>query len=153
MGVATTVLLPPAPRLVWNMSASAPVGLYLVVPATRLHVGDMVVARAPEPYRHLAARRHYLALNVPLVKRVAATAGDRVCAQGQGVFVNGRRVAERQVADGAGRAMPWWNGCRTLGNGGLFLLTDARHSFDARYFGVSTPEDVLGRARLLWAKP
>src|SRR3546814_4100640 len=82
----------------------------------------MVIARVPIAFRMLAARRHYLPANVPLVKRVAATVGDEVCAVGARVTVNGRLAAKRQTRDGAGRPMPWWSGCAELGLGEYFLL-------------------------------
>src|SRR3546814_4504188 len=75
--LAGTLIAPPRPRFVWNASASAPVGIYAVGDAAPLARGDMVIARVPDEYRMLAARRHYLPANVPLVKRVAAASGDR----------------------------------------------------------------------------
>lgn len=139
--------------LVWNASASAPIGLYGLRSKAAVSRGDMVVAWTPEPARSLAAGRHYLPANVPLVKRVAAVAGDRVCAVGGAISINGRPVARRQRLDAAGRPMPWWSGCRYLRAGEYFLLMDHRRSFDGRYFGVTRSSDVVGRARLLWAQP
>src|SRR3546814_10509098 len=124
----------PRPQLVWNSSASAPVGLYAVDDAAPLARGDMVIARVPIAFRMLAARRHYLPANVPLVKRVAATVGDEVCAVGARVTVNGRLAAKRQTRDGAGRPMPWWSGCAELGRGEYFLLmAGSPASFAGRY--------------------
>ncbi|MBV2147511.1 S26 family signal peptidase [Sphingobium sp. AS12] len=143
---------PPTPRLVWNASASAPIGLYSVAPKSLAEPGDMVIARVPETFRRLAGTRRYLPTNVPLVKRVAAAAGDEVCALGQEIFVNGHWIAERRVTDGAGRAMPMWSGCVRLRGRQLFLLMDAAASFDGRYFGVTEGTDVVGKARLLWAR-
>src|SRR3546814_4448174 len=92
-------------------------------------------------------------LNGPLVKRVAAAAGDEVCAAGARVMVNGRIVARRFERDGTGRPMPWWSGCAELRPGEFFLLmTDSPASFDGRYFGVSDAGDIVGRARLLWRR-
>lgn len=139
--------------LVWNASASAPIGLYRVRPGGPVRRGDMVVAWTPEPARALAATRRYLPANVPLVKRVAAGAGDCICAAGSRVSINGRRVAVRQRSDPAARGMPWWNGCRRLNADEYFLLMDHASSFDGRYFGVTHGRDVIGRAELLWAKP
>jgi len=147
-----SAVLPPAPRFVWNASASAPIGLYAVAPGSLAEPGDMVIARVPEPFRRLAATRHYLPMNVPLVKRVAAATGDEVCALGQEIFVNGRWATERRVVDGAGRAMPAWSGCVRLRGRQLFLLMDAPASFDGRYFGVTSGDDIVGKARLLWAR-
>jgi conjugative transfer signal peptidase TraF len=148
--VGATVIAPPAPRLVWNVSASAPRGLYLVGSPNRAGVGDMVIARVPAPWRRLAAVRRYLPANVPLVKRVAARPGDRICASGKRILVNGRPVAARLAADGHGRPMPWWRGCIRLGEDALFLLMDDPASFDGRYFGPTLRGDIVGSARLLW---
>ncbi|APR52127.1 S26 family signal peptidase [Sphingomonas koreensis] len=150
--VLGSAAFPPAPRLVWNASASAPIGLYSVSPGALAEPGDMVIARVPEPYRRLAATRRYLPMNVPLVKRVAAAAGDEVCALGQEIFVNGRWIAARLVTDGAGRPMPMWSGCVRLRGRQLFLVMDAPASFDGRYFGVTEGGDIIGKARLLWAR-
>ncbi|MBX3562649.1 MAG: S26 family signal peptidase [Sphingomonas sp.] len=149
--VGATLLWPPRPQLLWNASASSPIGLYRVRPADSVRPGEMVVAWPPDEARRLGAARHYLPSNVPLVKRVAAAAGDRVCAAGEAVFVNGRLETLRRAHDPSGRPMPWWTGCEDLGSGDLFLLTPGvPEAFDGRYFGVTRRELVVGRARLLW---
>jgi conjugative transfer signal peptidase TraF len=150
--VLGSAVFPPVPRLVWNASASAPIGLYSVSPGASTEPGDMVIAKVPEPWRRLAATRRYLPMNVPLVKRVEAAAGDEVCALGQEIFVNGSWIAERRIADGAGRSMPMWTGCIRLRGRQLFLLMVAPASFDGRYFGVTEGDDVIGKARLIWAR-
>ncbi|HEX8238274.1 MAG TPA: S26 family signal peptidase [Allosphingosinicella sp.] len=142
----------PRPLLVWNVSASAPLGLYAVGSPNLVQAGEMVVAWTPEPARSLAAQRRYLPSNVPLVKKVAAARGGRVCAVGQAIWVNGRHVAARREVDSRGRPLPWWTGCRDLGEGEYFLLMDNPDSFDGRYFGVTDRQDMIGRAILLWAR-
>lgn len=150
--VLVSIALPPAPRIVWNASASAPVGLYVVTPGAWVEPGDMAVARVPGRYRQLAADRRYVPLDVPLVKRVAAYGGDKVCAAGNQILVNGRRAAVREVRDPKGRPMPKWSGCIRLHGSEVFLLTDNPASFDGRYFGVTKGSDVIGKARLLWRR-
>lgn len=151
--LALTIAIPPTPRLVWNASASAPIGLYAIDPEASIHAGDMVVARLPERWRMLAARRRYLPANVPLVKQVSAVAGDQVCAVGAHVRVNGRPIAERRRADAAGRPLPWWHGCIRLRQGQLFLLMPGSPaSFDGRYFGPSEGVQLVGKATLLWRR-
>ena len=138
-----TLLWPASPLLVWNASASSPIGLYHVGSALGVRPGDTVIA----------AERHYLPRNVPLVKRVGAAAGDRVCAIGEAIFVNGRFVALRRAADPSGRPMPWWTGCEDVLAGDLLLLTSGvPEAFDGRYFGVTRSDHVVGRARLLWPR-
>lgn len=153
IGLIATIGFSPRPRLIWNASASAPIGLYQVSGTASLRSGDMVIAWVPEAARRFAARRRYLPANVPLVKRVAARAGDTVCAIGPVISINGVRIAERRRFDGQGRILPWWQGCTTLEDGELFLLmADAADSFDGRYFGPTNAADVVGEARLLWPR-
>lgn len=141
----------PAPLIVYNASASAPVGLYRVQPAGVIQRGDLVLARMPETLQRLAAERGYVPATVPLVKRIAALAGDTVCALGHVVAIDGRPVAVQRQADGQGRPLPAWTGCRTLSDGDVFLLMgDVLDSFDGRYFGVSPAADVIGRLVPLW---
>jgi conjugative transfer signal peptidase TraF len=148
--LATSASLVPTPRLVWNASASAPIGFYWRV-AGRPFRGDLVLARAPLWARRLAAERRYLPLNVPIVKRVSAVAGDVVCASGDALFIDGRLVAHRLASDRMGRLLPHWEGCETLGAGEFFLLmADVPDSFDGRYFGVSERHDIIGRLVPLW---
>ena len=152
LALGLTIAWPPAPRLVWNASASAPIGLYRVYPGAPARAGDMVVARLTARYRALAAERHYLPANVPLVKRVAAAPDSQVCARGRAILIDNRKVAIRQLSDPHGRPLPWWEGCIRLRGGELFLLTDAPDSFDGRYVGVTEDTDVVGRAVLLWRR-
>ncbi|SBV31856.1 Peptidase S26 conserved region [uncultured Sphingopyxis sp.] len=152
LSLGVTIAAPPRPRLLWNASASAPVGLWRVSPGSSVVRGDMVVVRLASPWRELAARRHYLPANVPLLKRVAAVPGDRVCGFGPWIFVAGRMAAVRRGADGAGRAMPWWQGCRTLGPDALLLLMDDPASFDGRYFGPVKRSAVVGKTVPLWLR-
>lgn len=152
-GITPTLLWPPRPLLLWNASPSSPVGLYAVTSSGRIRVGDMAIAWPPAPARRLAAARHYLPAKVPLVKRVAAGPGDRVCAKGRTIFVNGRLAARRRVRDPSGRPMPWWSGCRLLGPRDLFLLSpNAPDAFDGRYFGVTRSNEIVGKASLLWPR-
>lgn len=150
LALGVTIACPPLPRLVWNASASAPIGLYTVSPGVAVTRGDMVIARVPARWRDLAARRRYIPANVPLVKRVAAGPGDRVCAIHGQIHINGHGVAAQHRMDGRSRIMPRWHGCMILSDGAVFLLMDAPDSFDGRYFGPTAPGDIIGKARLLW---
>ena len=143
-------ILKPAPRLVWNASASAPVGLWRITPGAAPAVGDYVAATPPPAARRLAALRGYLPLNVPLIKAVAATQGDSVCAEGSRILVNGRLVAVRRQRDRRGRPLPWWRGCQRLSAGAVVLLSPSPDGFDSRYFGPVSRAAVIGKAIPLW---
>lgn len=147
-----TIRVSPAPRLLWNASASAPIGLWRVAPGVPVKRHDMVISRLAEPWRALAARRHYLPANVPLVKRVVAAPGDTICANGARVTVNGTQVVTRLDLDRAGRPMPRWHGCHLLRDGAVLLLMDDPASFDGRYFGATARGEIIGRAYPLWLR-
>lgn len=149
--LGVTAVAPPTPLLLWNTTASAPVGFYRVQQVDALHDGDLAVARPPRGLSNWFDRAGYLPRGVPLVKRVAAVARQRVCRRGAAVTVDGRPVASARTHDGMGRHLPRWSGCRTLTRGEVFLLNrDVPDSLDGRYFGPSSLQDVVGRAIPLW---
>lgn len=150
--LATSATLVPTPQLVWNVSASAPIGFYWRIAGVPSH-GDLVLARAPLWARKLAAERAYLPLDVPIIKRVAAVAGHVVCASGDAISIDGRVVAYRLASDGMGRPLPQWEGCEILGAGEFFLLmADVPGSFDGRYFGMTERHEIIGRLVPLWTR-
>jgi conjugative transfer signal peptidase TraF len=142
-------VLSPMPRLVWNASASAPVGFYFVTRDCPRR-GDLVLARTPEHVRTLAAERLYLPANVPLVKRVAALSGDQICADETTIFINGDRITTRLKTDSEGRPLPIWTGCHRLADEVLLLMRDVPASFDGRYFGAVPLASIIGHLHPLW---
>jgi conjugative transfer signal peptidase TraF len=151
--VMLTAWWKPVPLMVWNVSNSAPVGLYVITAASEPVRGGMVLSQMPSGWRQLASSRRYLPANVPLLKRVAAAPGDTICSRGDHIWINGKVSARRLAKDGLGRPMPAWNGCRTLARDELFLLmAESAASFDGRYFGPTARTDIIGRAHLLWAR-
>lgn len=142
----------PAPILIWNASASAPVGLYgLGLGAAR--TGDFVLVRMPKMVGQLADQRGYLPRGVPLVKRIAALPGEHVCAFNDAIIIGGRIAARRLETDSKGRPLPWWNECRPLAGDEVFLINGAAPgSFDSRYFGPVPAENIVGRLVPLWTE-
>lgn len=152
--LAWSTFMRPDARFVYNASDSVPVGWYLVDPAGRKAgsspVGSIVLIRLPDASASLAAQRGYLPIGIPLLKRVAAVAGQRVCIADRIVRIDGVTVAAARVADRAGRPLQAWSGCRRLRPGELFLLSTTNPaSFDSRYFGPVGAPAVLGIARPL----
>lgn len=141
------------PRLMWNASASTPVGLYRLHSADQLRVGDLIADRPPLALARFMAERRYLQLDVPLLKYVGALPGQTVCRQGLLVSVDGRHVATALTRDHARRSLPVWQGCQTLKPGEIFLLNPSvPDSFDGRYFGVLPLSTVTARALPLWTE-
>lgn len=149
LAFAATEALAPDPRLIWNASTSAPIGLYTVRARDRYARGTLVlIAPDADTGRFLAARR-YLPDGTPLLKRIAALPGDTVCRDGSLVRINGRVAAAALARDRRGRALPVWTGCRTLRGGEIFLLNTPRASLDGRYFGPIPAYGLIGTARPL----
>jgi len=137
--------------LLYNPSASVARGWYLIVPATRLEVGMLVIAHLPVWAAQLAAARGYLPITVPVVKRIAARGGEHVCERAGILAILGRPVARALTADSAGRPLPAWQGCRDLRSNEFLLLGEgAADSYDSRYFGPVGANAIIGRAIPLW---
>jgi conjugative transfer signal peptidase TraF len=150
IAVAGLAFHSPGHRLVWNRSKSAPLGLYRVWQNERGSVDQWVIASLPGSISTLAARRRYIAAGVPVLKQIVAATGDRVCALGRTISVNGRPVAVRKLVDRNGRGLPQWRGCRHLDANHVFLLNRlAPDSFDSRYFGPISRQHLLGVVELL----
>src|ERR1700722_7891716 len=139
----------PRPLLVWNVTHSAPIGLYRRVFAD-VENGAWDLVRAPRAAADMAARRGYLPRAVPMVKRVAASTGDHVCRAGQSVSINGHTVAQALWRDSLDRALPVWAGCVDLKPDQIFLITSPPTSFDSRYFGPVPVTNVIERIKPLW---
>ncbi|WP_421737998.1 S26 family signal peptidase [Caulobacter sp.] len=152
VGLAAPLALDPVPRLVWNASASAPIGLWRIRPGAPVSVGDSVLVEPPPAARRLAAQRHYLPANVPMIKTIAAISGATVCARETAITIDGRLVAVRRLADHQGRNLPWWRGCLRLSDGQVMLLNSAPDSFDGRYFGPVERGAIIGKATPLWLR-
>ena len=146
-----TLVVPVTHHLVWNASPSIPTGLYAIRGKASLHVGERIAILPPPQLRRLMRERGYLPDRVPLLKRVAAVSGQRVCRFAHGVTIDGELVGIARARDRAGRPLPAWFGCRKLRTGELFVMNPAApDSFDGRYFGPLMIDDVIGRAKPVW---
>ena len=146
-----TLTVPVSRTAVWNITASVPTGLYLIRGKQSVHVGERVAIQPPLELRNLLAERGYLPVGVPLLKRVAAVSGQRVCRFAHGVTIDGKLVGVARSFDRRDRPLPAWSGCFRLAPGELFVMNPAApDSFDGRYFGVLSMTDVIGRATAIW---
>lgn len=146
-----TLAVPVSRYAVWNATASVPTGLYAIRGKASLHVGERVAIEPPPELRRLLAERGYLPTGVPLLKRIAAVSGQRVCRFGHGVAIDGNFAGVARAHDRLGRPLPTWFGCRMLRDRELFVMNPAApDSFDGRYFGVLRNADVIGRATPVW---
>ncbi|MGB6397858.1 MAG: S26 family signal peptidase [Bradyrhizobium sp.] len=147
----STIGAQPATHYIWNASESVPVGLYLVRPAARLAVTQIVVVEPPEPLATFLAEGGYLPRGVPLLKRVLALPGQTVCRDQLIITVDKTWVGEARERDSRGRPLPIWQGCHVIVDGEVFLMNwQSADSLDGRYFGALPTSAIIGRAEPLW---
>lgn len=137
--------------LIWNVTPSAPIGLYGVQPLVQFRRTDLVVLEAPPPLESFLAERGYLAQNIPLLKRVVGVPGQTVCRTGRSITVDGAVMGEALERDSFRRPMPVWSGCHRIAPDEIFLMNrDAESSLDGRYFGPVSTSSITGLAVPLW---
>ncbi|HEF5875679.1 TPA: S26 family signal peptidase [Burkholderia cenocepacia] len=151
IGIAATSATDMPLRLVWNATASAPVGFYTIEPADRIEVPELIAIMPPEPLAGFMVGRGYVGRGVPLLKRVVGLPGQRVCRTRHTITVDGVEMGDALERDRMGRALPVWQGCRVIADGQLLLMNiDVPDSLDGRYFGPVPASAVIGRALPLW---
>ena len=140
-----------APRLLWNETASVPVGLYRVRTGSALRIGDIAAIRLPDHLALLLATRGYLPFGVPLLKPVAALPGQDVCRVKNTITIDGVHAGDARDSDHRRRPLPVWQGCHRLSPSEIFVMNPAEpRSLDGRYFGPLPASSVIGRAVSLW---
>ena len=132
--------------LLYNHSPSIPVGVYVRVDTPRiLPNGAIVTIRAIDAAPQTAKVRSFDQPRNRFIKRVAARAGDRVCADQSSLTINDGSPIFRQPQTPAD---PMWVECRALLNDELLLLGDHANSFDGRYWGPVSSRVIEG----VWRK-
>ena len=149
VAVLSTIVSPRRLLLVWNVTPSTPIGFYIVTQAMPER-GDLVVTRLPPGMEALAVSRSMLSANTPVLKPIAALAGDLVCRFGSTVTINGRFAAMARQLDRHGRTLPIWRGCRRLSVSQVFILAGHPDSFDSRYYGPLDAHRARGVAHPLF---
>lgn len=135
-----------------NWTSSVPVGLYRVAPITHLERDLLVTACLPEPIAARGRDRGYLRPGrcpggvTPLLKPIAALAGDTVTVTLRGVSINGTLVdhSEPRTVDHAGLPVEVPLATYRLAPDEVFLLsTHDPASWDSRYWGPLTTDRLL----------
>lgn len=145
--IGVTAVIAPAPRLMWNATASVPTGLYALYRQDRYRLGELVAVEPPKSLAIWLAHRGYLPPGVPLMKQVEGLPGQMLCRRGVTISINDRVLGDARLRDSRGRPLPRWGGCRRIPPGALFLMNvDVADSLDGRYFGPLPAGTVVGLA-------
>jgi conjugative transfer signal peptidase TraF len=145
-----------------NESPSLPIGIWRVSPVDReLQRGDIVSFCPPDtPAFREAWRSGYLSAGhceggyEPLLKPVAAIAGDRVSGTDDGISINGCLIASSKSLnrDGLGRTLPSPEAHDVIvAKGEVWVISSYNPlSFDSRYFGPVPISRIEGLAHPLF---
>ena len=138
-------------KLLWNASASVPIGFYDLERPSPLQVGDLVAVMPDMPLADFMVGRGYIGRGLPLLKHIAALPGQEVCRTGNAVTVDAVPFGDALDRDTHGRPLPVWQGCRRIADGDIFLMNPSvPDSLDGRYFGPLPARDVIGKATPLY---
>ena len=154
LGFAVTAIFPVSPKLIWNASASVPIGLYAMRPAGALHVTELVVVPPPAALASFLDRAP-----LPAQGRADAEAHPRPARPNRLPHPTARSPstaspwARRSTATEVAARCPTWQGCRVVAADEVFLMNwQSEDSFDGRYFGPLPVSTIVGRADPLWTR-
>lgn len=150
LALILALALPRAQDLIlYNHTPSVPVGFYVRIEAAPAR-GAFVTVRALAVAPEAALARGFDGPRNRFLKRVAAEAGDRVCAEGDTLRINDGPPLPRRAHDSQGAPLAAWRGCRVLGADEVLLLGDSDESFDGRYWGPVDGDAIEGVWRPLF---
>jgi conjugative transfer signal peptidase TraF len=142
-----------------NLSASMPYGLWWVSDSAAPRRGDYVTLCLPGEPGRIALTRGYIGRGdcpdeaEPLLKPVAAVAGDVVTVTAGGIRVNGEPLANSAPfrTDTEGRPMTAFPAGEYAVDAGMVWVVAGHdpRSYDSRYFGPVATAAITGTARAL----
>lgn len=150
---AALAAVAPKPSVLWNGTASEPVGLY-VRAASPPAAGRIIAFHVPAAAFPYADDRMGYLHRLTILKAIAAGQGDVVCTQAGVLTINGRWRAPVFARDPRGRLLPQWRGCRALAKNEFFVFSDRiPNSFDSRYYGPVMRAQIMGVFQPLATSP
>lgn len=140
-----------------NFTQSMPLGVYIKSYPAFYTKNDMVLVCLDDAIARWSVANHIIAdgsgcqHSAPLLKKIAATGGDRVIVNCEGIIINGKLMEHTApVAKHIKRWIPI-NSEILLKDGEFIVIANQNNlSFDSRYFGTVTTENVIAKASPLW---
>jgi len=124
----------------------------------KLKVGDKVLINKLAYKFGTVKRGDIVAFHSPmeekdLVKRVIAVEGDEITLTSEGeIFINGEKIIENYLP--ADQNISYINQTIVVGENEVFVMGDNRNnSFDSRFFGTISEDDIFGKFVLIYWPP
>ncbi len=148
--------LPAALGYCLNLTPSEPVGIYRLAPGGAER-GALVWLKQPTGPTALVLRR-YAPANIPLIKRVAAVAGDVVQLGAHGVRIDGTLWPDSAPLDRDAEGQPLQHyqfGNYRVRTRQVWVLSQHPRGIDSRYFGPVAISSVISQLIpvIVWSSP
>lgn len=143
MVIAWTIQRHAPIQVLYNHSASLPVGWYVASQTEHFQRDDIVLLRQPKAAERFGCVR----ATSKIFKRIIAMEKDRVCIREGVITVNDQMAFGK--TDARLHKQLIWRGCKRIESGQVFLATEHPQSCDSRFYGP-VPQNLLwGTARRL----
>jgi conjugative transfer signal peptidase TraF len=143
----------------YNPSPSIPKGYYLSYPSNNYNRGDLIIFRLTnrqqittlEKLRHLLYNNYSFTQPLYLIKHIVGVEHDIITINHNGIMVNNKLYSHSQAIDHYQNI--YFNYLHNLTFKlkvhQFFVLGDTQYSYDSRYFGTITQQDIYRKALLL----
>lgn len=123
-----------------------------------LKVGDKVIVNKLAYKLGTLKRGDIIAFHSPieekdLVKRAVALEGDEITLTSEGeIFINGEKIIENYLP--GDQNISYLNQTMVIGKNEVFVMGDNRNnSFDSRFFGTISKDDIFGKFLIIYWPP
>jgi len=133
--------------LSYQESTSMTPGWYFTYPINSLTRNNIILFRPDEHTENYMLERAWILPGSPIMKYLKGMPGDFVCIKNNQIFINQKEIGNIKKLDSKNRPLPDLTFCQTLVHNQFFMIsTRVPNSFDSRYFGPITQEQMLAKA-------
>lgn len=133
--------------LIKQVTPSMPKGYYLTYRTEDIGRNDDVLFQPNEKTQQFIVGHGWLPKGVPLLKRIVGIQGDRLCIKQQQVVLNNKTIASIKDKDIKGNQLPQFQFCGVIAHNQYFVQGIANdHSFDSRYYGLISGNQIISKA-------